>query len=225
MGWSMPDEREKFTLDDMIEHFNLNRVSLGGPIFDVEKLRWLNGLWIRESLNDEDFIERAKNWAFNQAHIAPMVEHIKSRVETLSDIAPLAGFMFSGLLNLTAESFAHKKLEETDVKRVLQFSLWLLEAQRHWTKDNIFDDIKTLSKVMNIKMGDFMQPIFIAIAGTPNSWSVVDSMALLGPDMSRARLRDALDKLGGFSKKETKRVEKEFQEIQTLIEAQRSQEN
>tara|TARA_R110001592_G_scaffold324870_2_gene604603 strand:- start:161 stop:1678 length:1518 start_codon:yes stop_codon:yes gene_type:complete len=222
MGWSMPDEREKFTLDDMIEHFNLNRVSLGGPIFDVEKLRWLNGLWIRESLNDEDFIERAKNWAFNQAHIAPMVEHIKSRVETLSDIAPLAGFMFSGLLNLRAESFAHKKLEESEVKRVLQFSLWLLEAQRHWTKENIFDDIKVLSKVMNIKMGDCMQPIFIAIAGTPNSWSVVDSMAILGPDMSRARLRDALDKLGGFSKKETKRVEKEFQEIQLLIQAQKA---
>ena len=225
MGWSMPDEREKFSLDDMIEHFNLNRVSLGGPIFDVEKLKWLNGLWIRESLNDEDFIERAKNWAFNQAHISPMIEHIKSRVETFSDIAPLAGFMFSGLLGLSAENFAHKKLEETDVKRVLQFSLWLLEAQRHWTKDNIFDDIKTLSKVMDIKMGDFMQPIFIAIAGTPNSWSVVDSMAILGPDMSRARLRDALDKLGGFSKKETKRVEKEFQQILVLIQVKKAELN
>jgi glutamyl-tRNA synthetase len=70
-----------------------------------------------------------------------------------------------------------------------------------------------------------MQPIFIAIAGTPNSWSVVDSMALLGPDMSRARLRDALDKLGGFSKKETKRVEKEFQEIQLLIQTQQTENN
>merc|ERR1712013_428422 len=88
MGWSMPDEREKFSLDEMVEHFNINRVSLGGPIFDVEKLRWLNGLWIRESLNDEDFIERAKNWAFNEQHIAPMIEHIKGRVETFSDIAP-----------------------------------------------------------------------------------------------------------------------------------------
>lgn len=216
MGWSMPDEREKFTLSDMIENFDLSRVSLGGPIFDVEKLRWLNGLWIRESLDDKAFMERVKNWAFNEAHILPMVEHIKSRVETFSDIAPLAGFMFSGLLNLSAESFEHKKLDAHDVKRVLQYSLWTLEAQRHWTKDAIFDDIKQLSKKMNIKMGDFMQPIFIAIAGTPNSWSVVDAMAQLGPDMSRARLRDALDKLGGFSKKESKRVEKEFQELQSM---------
>lgn len=219
MGWSMPDEREKFSLDEMIEHFNINRVSLGGPIFDVEKLRWLNGLWIRESLNDEDFMERAKNWAFNDQHIAPMIEHIKGRVETFSDIAPLASFMFSGMLNVTAESFEHKKLAEAEIKRVLQFTLWTLEAQRHWNKENIFSDIKTLSKTMEIKMGDFMQPIFVAIAGTPNSWSVVDSMALLGPDMSRARLRDAVDKLGGFSKKETKKVEKEFQQIQVLIQS------
>ena len=214
MGWSMPDEREKFTLAEMIEHFDLSRVSLGGPIFDVTKLRWLNGLWIRETLDDQAFMERVKKWAFNEQHITPMIEHIKGRVETFSDIAPLAGFMFSGLLNVSAESFEHKKLEPFDVKRVLQFSLWTLEAQRHWNKDNIFEDIKDLAKKMNIKMGDFMQPIFIAIAGTPNSWSVVDAMAQLGPDMSRARLRDALDKLGGFSKKESKAVEKEFQALQ-----------
>lgn len=220
MGWSMPDEREKFSLTEMIAHFDLNRVSLGGPIFDVEKLRWLNGLWIRESLDDQAFMERAKNWAFNEAHIAPMIEHIKSRVETFSDIAPLAGFMFSGLLNLNAESFVHKKLDEAQVKRVLQFTLWTLEVQRHWSKETIFEDIKILSKKMNIKMGDFMQPIFVAIAGTPNSWSVVDSMAILGPDMSRARLRDALDKLGGFSKKESKKVEKEFEVLSLPVNAE-----
>ncbi|KZZ28952.1 hypothetical protein A3752_20195 [Oleiphilus sp. HI0081] len=70
---------------------------------------------------------------------------------------------------------------------------------------------------MEFKIGDCMQPIFIAIAGTPNSWSVVDSMALLGPDMSRARLRHAVSILGGFSKKETKRVEKEYQSLSAEI--------
>ena len=50
MGWSMPDEREKFALSEMIEHFDIQRVSLGGPVFDVEKLKWLNGVWIREDL-------------------------------------------------------------------------------------------------------------------------------------------------------------------------------
>ena len=55
-----------------------------------------------------------------------------------------------------------------------------------------------------------MFSVFVAIAGTPNSWSVMESMDMLGPDMTRARLRQALEVLGGFSKKETKKVEKEY---------------
>ena len=211
MGWSMPDEKEKFSLQEMISHFDIQRVSLGGPIFDVEKLQWLNGLWLRENLSTDNFIARAKKWAFNEDYIRPLVEHVKGRVETLADIMPLAGFMFSGMLDIKSVDFVHKKLDEAAVKRVLQFTLWRLEGLRYWNKESIFTDIKALCIAMDLKMGDFMQPIFLAIAGTPNSWSVVDSMALLGPDMSRARLRHSLTVLGGFSKKETKRVEKEYQ--------------
>lgn len=213
MGWSMPDEREKFALAEMIEHFDIARVSLGGPIFDVEKLRWLNGLWIRENLDDAQFIARVQNWWLNQERLDPMVPHIKSRIDVLSDIVPLSAFMFSGMLNLTPVHFEQAKLGEDELRRVLQFALWKLEAQRDWTKDNIFADIKGLAKGMGLKLGDFMFPIFVAIAGTPNSWSVMDSMEMLGPDMTRARLRHALNVLGGFSKKETKKVEKEYAEL------------
>lgn len=194
----------------MIAHFDINRVSLGGPVFDVEKLRWLNGLWLREDVSDDQFVERLHQWWFNEDALRALVPHVKGRAEVFSDVAPMASFMFSGMLELTPEDFAHNKLDEGQVKRVLQFALWKLEAQRHWSKENIFADIKGLAKAMELKMGDFMFAIFVAIAGTPNSWSVMDSMALLGPDMTRARLRHALTVLGGFSKKETKRVEKEY---------------
>ena len=217
MGWSMPDESEKFSLSSMIENFDLSRVSLGGPIFDVEKLSWLNGMWIREDLSDEQFVQRVKEWSFNDNAIAPLVEHVKGRVETFSDIAPLASFMFAGMLPIDETSFGGSKLDRDTLKRVLQYTLWRLEAQRDWTKENVFADVKGLAKAMDIKMGDFMQPIFVSIAGTPNSWSVMDSMALLGPDMTRARLRFALNVLGGFSKKESKRVDKEFQVLAKQI--------
>ena len=210
MGWSMPDERERFTLEDMQAAFDIQRVSLGGPVFDVEKLRWLNGQWIREELSDEQFMARMQQWWFNQDDLKALVPHIKGRAEVFSDVAPMAQFMFSGMLNLKPEDFAHNKLDEGQIKRVLQFALWKLEAQRHWSKDTIFADIKALAKAMDLKMGDFMFSIFVAIAGTPNSWSVMDSMALLGPDMTRSRLRHALEVMGGFSKKETKKVEKEY---------------
>lgn len=213
MGWSMQDESEKFSLSQMVTNFDISRVSLGGPIFDVEKLAWLNGLWIRENLTADEFASRVHEWSFNETQVKPLIEHIQGRIDTFSDIAPLASFMFAGMLSVSVENFQHKKLEQAQVKRVLQFTLWRLEAQRNWSKESIFGDIKVLSKAMNIKLGDFMQPIFIAIAGTPNSWSVMDSMALLGPDMTRARLRHALNVLEGFSKKESKRVEKEYQAL------------
>lgn len=211
MGWSMPQEQEKFSLQEMIDNFDISRVSLGGPIFDVDKLNWLNGLWVRENLTQEMFVERVKGWLQSNNQWSSLVPHLQSRINTFSDIAPMLSFMLSGMLPLKVEDFAHGKVSEDQIKRAIQFTLWRLEAQRHWTKENIFADIKFLSQAMEMKMGDFMFPIFVAIAGTPNSWSVMDSMAVLGPDMTRARLRSALDILGGFSKKETKKVEKEYQ--------------
>ena len=66
MGWSMPDGNEKFSVQEMIAGFDINRVSLGGPVFDTAKLDWLNGRYMRESLSDEQFIERYRQWAFQQ---------------------------------------------------------------------------------------------------------------------------------------------------------------
>ena len=210
MGWSMPDESEKFSLETMIENFDIKRVSLGGPIFDQEKLSWLNASWIREDLTTEQFADRLHKWLLNSDYIMKFLPHAQGRVETLADFAPMASFMFSGMLDLSEEDFAHKKLEPAEVKKVLQFTLWRLEQLRQWNKGNIFNEIKTLSKEMGLKLGDFNHPIFVAIAGTPNSWSVMDSMEILGADMTRARLRHAVNILGGLSKKETKRFEKEF---------------
>ncbi len=215
MGWSMPDEREKFSVSEMVEQFDIQRVSLGGPIFDIEKLRWLNGLWLREDLTETQFVARLKDWWFNEQALSALVPHVQSRAELFSDVAPMTAFMFSGMLSLTVEQFEHSKLDGDQVRRILQFTLWRLEAQRHWTKERIFADVKGLAKAMGLKMGEFMFPVFVAIAGTPNSWSVMDSMALLGPDMTRARLRHALTLLGGFSKKESKRVEKEYVALQS----------
>ncbi|OED50681.1 glutamate--tRNA ligase [Endozoicomonas sp. (ex Bugula neritina AB1)] len=213
MGWSMPDEREKFSLEDMLEHFDIQRVSLGGPIFDQEKLSWLNAGWIREDLTTKEFADRLHHWLLNSDYIMKFLPMAQGRVERLSDFAPMAAFMFAGMLELTEDSFAHKKLEQGDVKKVLQFTLWKLEQLHQWNKNSIFAEIKELSKLMGIKLGDFNHPIFVAIAGTPNSWSVMESMEILGADMTRARLRHGVEVLGGVSKKEGKRLEKEFRAL------------
>lgn len=213
MGWSMPDEREKFSIEEMIENFDINRVSLGGPIFDQEKLSWLNGLWIREELTDEQFAAAFQQWALNPEYLMQIIPLIKQRVEKFSDVAPVAGFLLSGMLPITEESFTHKSLQKDDIRRILQFASWMLDSEQNWNKDHLFAQCKALGDAMGYKVRDFLFPLFIAIAGTSASVSVVDSMQILGPDMSRARVRHALDIVGGPSKKETKTWDKEYRAL------------
>jgi glutamyl-tRNA synthetase len=213
MGWSMPDDSEKFSLAQMQAEFDLQRVSLGGPIFDIEKLSWLNGLWIREDLNEAQLAQRLVDWAYNEDSLRKVLPHAQRRMETLSDFAPLVAFLVSGTLPITEADFAGLKGEREDVVRQLQFALWRLEALRYWNRDAIWDELKVLAAAEGAKIRDFLAPLFVAIAGTDASISVVDSMELLGPDMSRARIRRAIEVLGGVSKKSMKRLEKQYQEL------------
>ncbi|AKH69615.1 glutamyl-tRNA synthetase [Spongiibacter sp. IMCC21906] len=212
MGWSMPDESEKFNLATMLENFDVSRVSLGGPIFDVEKLRWLNGLWLREDLDQEQLAQRLMEWALNKETLAKILPHAQSRIEVFSDLAPLAAFFLSGMLPISPESFSACNLDEEELVSVLQAAAWRLEAEQDWQRDTLFAAIKSLADGMEIKLKDFMPPLFIAIAGTTASISVVDSMEVLGPEMSRARLRYAVDVLGGLGKKRLKKLEKRYQQ-------------
>ncbi|MCJ8167851.1 glutamate--tRNA ligase [Atopomonas sediminilitoris] len=212
MGWSMPDEREQFTLAEMIEHFDIQRVSLGGPIFDVEKLSWLNGLWLR-ALSPEQFAAAAVKWALNPQYLMPVVPLVQQRVETFSQLPQLAGFFLAGGVSPAPELFQHKKLSADEVRLVLQLVLWKLEALRQWNKDNITAVINAVAAHLEIKLRDIMPLIFPAITGQSSSVSVLDAMEMLGPDLSRFRLRQALEVLGGVSKKENKEWEKRLVSI------------
>ena len=213
MGWSMPDEREKFTLDEMLEAFDIQRVSLGGPVFDVEKLSWLNGLWIREELSDSELADRLQDWALNRDTLMAFLPFAKQRMETLSDLAPLGSYLVSGTLPISADDLHSAGMEDEQLIEVLQYSLWKLESVQQWQRDNIFDALKSIADAMGIKMKPFLAPLFIAIAGSSSSISVMDSMALLGADMSRARLRYAIELLGGVGKKKLKKMQKAYQQL------------
>lgn len=212
MGWSMPDEREKFTREEMFSHFDIKRVSLGGPVFDMEKLRWLNSLWLRE-LDAETFAQRFAAWGLRPERVLPVIPHVQPRVETFSDVVPLAGHFLGGLTHLTPAQFEHKAFDEERLLAVLQFGLWQLEDIRHWSVEEIKQRMFALAAQMDIKVRDFLVPFFIAIAGTSATISVLDSMALLGPDMSRARVRHAIEVLGGIGKKKVKKMEKDYQDL------------
>jgi len=206
----MPDEQEMFSLDEMIKHFDINRVSLGGPVFDTEKLDWLNGRYLREILSDDEFIQRFSQWAFQPETLHAIVPLIKQRVERFTDIAPLASFFFAGMPAIDVQSFEHKVLSQDDSKKILQFIAWRIETLDAWHRDRIEHALMRLAESLDVKIRDFLFPVFIAIAGSSVSTSVIDSIAVLGLDMTRARLRYAIATLGGVSKKQLKNLEKDY---------------
>lgn len=97
-GWSMPDGREYFSLDEFIANFTWDRISLGGPIFDIKRLDDLNGLYIR-SLSESSFLAAIAPWAPSDvdprllSSLAPLVQ---TRMNRLSELPALAGFFFHG---------------------------------------------------------------------------------------------------------------------------------
>ena len=213
MGWSMPDEREKFTLAEMLNHFDLQRVSLGGPVFDVEKLRWLNGLWMRENFSADQLADALQAWMLNRENLLAVLPHIQPRLEVLSDIGHLTGFLINGMPTIKAADLEATGMDADTCQQILQFSLWQLDGLRSWERDAIFEALKALADAMSIKMKQFLLPVFVAVTGSASSFSIMDAMVLLGSDMSRARLRHALDVQGGVSGKKQKQLEKTYRAL------------
>ncbi|WP_251976835.1 glutamate--tRNA ligase [Salinicola avicenniae] len=213
MGWSMPDEREKFTLDEMMTSFDIQRVSLGGPVFDLDKLTWLNGVYIREDLDDAALLQALRTWAFNETYVSQILPQVRPRISTLSDVMPLAGHFFSGLPDIREESFSGIDLDRETLVSLLQFLIWRLESVPTWEKASLLEEVKRLAAHFDLKMKAFLAPVFVAVTGSAHSTSVLDAMAILGSDMTRARLRHAVDVLGGVSKKQAKRLEKQYREL------------
>ena len=213
LGWSMPDGEEKFSLQDMIDKFDIARISLGAPVFDVEKLKWLNGRWLRETLDEDGFADRLVEWAYNRENLLKVIPLVKERVDVFSDLAPMISFFVEGLPDLTEDDLTFKKLEREQVVTMLQFALWRLEAQKAWDRDSLNALFVQLAEEMDIKIRDLLTPMFVAVSGKPVSPPLFDSMSILGPDLIRARVRHALDVLGGVSKKQAKRLEKDYRQL------------
>ena len=212
MGYSMADGREQFELEEFVASFSLERISLGAPVFDLEKLNWLNGTWLR-GLDDRAFADRVAQWALNREHLMPIVPLVRERTERFADLVAMAGYLVGDTRQLTPESFAELALEQEAIVEVLQFALWRLDALPDWERETLVECLTGLARALDMKIRVLLGPLFVALSGRPVSLPLYDSMVILGSDVSRARIRDAIDVLGGVSKKQAKRLEKRFQDL------------
>ncbi|MEZ5597482.1 MAG: glutamate--tRNA ligase [Pseudomonadales bacterium] len=205
MGWSMPDEREIFSADEMTAVFDLRRVSLGGPVFDLAKLSWLNGQYLR-NLPADEFADRLAGWMFNRARLATLIPVVQQRTERLADLVGQVDYLVGDRRCPPAEAFQALKAPSAEI---IDHTLRAFETLVDWERDALFDCCQSLAAFFDLKLKDFLQPLFLAISGKSVSLPLFDSLVFLGSDVTRVRLREALDVIG-VSKKAAKQLEKNY---------------
>lgn len=196
-------DAEVMDLAAMVARFELEHVPVGGPVFDVAKLDWLNGRYLRERLDAAAFVERAREWArLSPDRVRRIAALAQPRVERFSDLGPLLAFLFAGRLPIDREALLAGKLDEPSVRRALALALWELDALESWNVAGIEATINRIAAALERKARDVARPFYVAITGSPTSIPLYDSMELLGRDVARERLRNALELAGAPSKRE-----------------------
>ena len=213
MGFSLPDEREKFSVQELQQEFTPKRLSTSGPVFDIEKLNWLNGEYIRE-LSLEQFKERFVDWSVGEGRFESILRLVHERTERFDDIFAQIDYLVGDRNALLVSQFELRSLTKGDCVRILEFSRRTLNNLDGWNRDEIFTGLKQLSVAMEIKFREFLQPLFIAISGRTVSLPLFDSMEILGADIAKNRLQSAIACLGGISKKHSKVLDKDWVAIQ-----------
>ncbi len=210
MGWLMPGGEEKFTLEEMSANLELEKISLGGPVFDVDKLRWLNGRYIREDYDTAALYEKLEAWALGRPHLERIIPLVQPRLETLADWGSLTGPFFSDAVPLDPEDLEIKGKTPEELVVILQITLWRLETLREFTASALDAAIRELAEKLELKLRDLLAPLFVALSGRRVWTPIFDSMEILGSDLVRMRLRRAIAVLGGISSKRLKQVDKQY---------------
>src|SRR3984885_7973535 len=195
MGGGMPAEinnaTEKFTLDEMIQHFDIKNIRLGGPVFDLTKLRWLNGEYLR-ALSPDGFYAALRSTVLSDDYLREIAALVQTRIETLGQFGDLTSFFFADNVLPAAEVFLPKKrtLEETLAFAAEQ--LTVLEAV-DWSGAAIEPALKQLGDAKSWSVKENFMLLRAILTGSTMSPPLLESMIVFGKARTLDRLRRFLD--------------------------------
>ncbi len=216
VSYSFADGREDFALSDFIAQFDLDRISLGGPVFDIGKLREFNARRLR-ALSIDELHERFHQWRLNQNVWTRILEMAQPRLNQLTDLVPMSAFLFADRLPDTAPPLLQQAGDDTAplVER-LRLVQWEIEQTTEWTSETIRALFDRVSALENIKLKTLLPVFFIAICGAKVSLPLFDSMLLLGRDLCLRRILYAIEDLetAGYrlAKKQLKALQSRYRD-------------
>lgn len=201
LGWSPEGDREIFSLKELAEVFDYGRISKSPAVFDMTKLRWMNGEYFK-AMAPEEFYRRGekylKEYVTKPLDLKKIAEMVRTRVETFLEIREMVDF-FNELPAYETELFVNKKSKSSleSSREILGEVLSKLEAVESWNNDALFELLKAYGEEKGYKTGLVMWPLRIALSGklmTPAG--ATEIMDVLGKEESLARLREGQKKLG-----------------------------
>ena len=210
LGYSLPDGREIFTFAEMTGSFDWSRVNTVGPVFDLDKLGWLNGHYLRE-LSEEEFGRRALPYLQRAGLvldpptgeeldlIAALTPLVQTRLAVLSELPDLVRFAFVSDDDFAVDPQAASKTMLGEVAPWLVAAADALDALPDWTTTAVESALKqTLVERLGLKPRQAFAPVRLAVTGRSVSPPLYESMELLGRERTVARLRAAVVDIRGW---------------------------
>ena len=201
LGWCPTDNREIFSLPELVEAFDYHHMSKSPAVFDINKLKWMNGEYIK-SMDFDKFYERAllilKETIHRDLDLKKIAGMVKTRIEVFPDIKDLVDF-FEAVPEYDSSMYVHKKMKTTEESSltVLQEILPVLKSQEDYSNDALYETLVAFAKEKGYKNGYVLWPIRTALSGkqmTPAG--ATEILEVLGKEESIKRIQAAIEKLG-----------------------------
>lgn len=201
LGWAPKGENEIFTLDELIEEFDISGISKSPAIFDPVKLRAMNGVYIKK-MSDEDFAKAAEPYIRQavkkaDADIAFIASLLKPRTELFTEIPEQVDFI-DELPDYDTSLYCHKKMKTNEENSLesLKEILPVLKGLDEWTEDSIHEALFNLIERLGVKNGIVLWPLRVALSGksfTPGGG--IEICKILGKEESLRRIEEGIAKL------------------------------
>ena len=192
LGWGYDESTTFFSTDELIELFSLERVSRNPAVFDEQKLRWMNGRYLRELPIEE--LKRLLEERLGRELPLDAVEIAQEKMQTLDDFWTLAGFLVE---RQPTDEKAWSKVMRNGAAERLAKAREALAQTEPFTAESVEHTLRSVVDALGAKPKDVFQPVRVAISGSTVSPGIFESVAVLGRDETLARIDEALARANG----------------------------
>jgi glutamyl-tRNA synthetase len=199
MAFTFDDERDVFSLNEFVEEFRLEKVALGGPVFDLKKLLWLNGRYLREKRTVEQYADYLKTQLFNDEYLNQVAALCHERVEKSEDLITYAPYFFTGEVEVEPEKLLIKDLAKKKTTKRYEELVERVDRCVDFTPENIEALLRKFCEDKGLSPKQLFMPVRWMVTGRKATPPLFETMSVLGRERCRHRIRAAIQAFKNFN--------------------------